>query len=43
MLDDFYVILGLTPDAPSAAIAERYRFLCQAYHPDKFPPGKQQE
>lgn len=35
-MDDFYSILGVPPNASVAQIRERYRFLAQAYHPDKF-------
>ncbi|HZZ71190.1 MAG TPA: SUMF1/EgtB/PvdO family nonheme iron enzyme [Pirellulales bacterium] len=33
---DYYQVLGLGPEATLAQIGERYRFLVQAYHPDKF-------
>ena len=35
-MDDFYAIFGVQPDATRAQIKARYRFLAQAYHPDKF-------
>lgn len=35
-MDDFYSILGVPPNASAAQIKQRYRFLAQAYHPDKF-------
>ena len=35
-MDDFYAIFGVQPDATNAQIKARYRFLAQAYHPDKF-------
>ncbi len=34
---DYYQILEITPDASPEAIKEQYRFLVQAWHPDKFP------
>lgn len=33
---DFYSILGVAPNATAQEIKSRYRFLCHAYHPDKF-------
>lgn len=33
---DYYEIFGLAPNASPEQIKERYRFLAQAYHPDKF-------
>jgi curved DNA-binding protein CbpA len=33
---DYYQILGVAVDAAPHTISERYRFLAQAYHPDKF-------
>ena len=35
---DYYKILGVPPDADLKQIKTRYRFLCHAFHPDKFPP-----
>ena len=35
-MDNFYAILGIPPNAASAEIKGRYRFLSHAYHPDKF-------
>ncbi len=35
-MDDFYSVLGVPPNASIAQIKQRYRFLAQAYHPDKF-------
>jgi curved DNA-binding protein CbpA len=32
-----YKILGLSPEADSKTIKERYRHLCQTYHPDHNP------
>ena len=34
---DYYEILGVAPNASSEEVRQRYRFLAQAYHPDKFP------
>lgn len=36
MSDDYYAILGVSPTATAAEIKTRFRFLSQAYHPDKF-------
>lgn len=36
MNDDYYAILGIRPTATAAEIKARFRFLSQAYHPDKF-------
>jgi hypothetical protein len=33
---DYYQILGLPPSASDQELKRRYRFLTQAYHPDKF-------
>lgn len=35
-LKDFYELLGLPPLANADEIRQRYRFLVQAFHPDKF-------
>lgn len=35
-MEDFYQILGVSPKASLEEIKERFRFLAQAYHPDKF-------
>jgi len=35
-MEDFYRILGVSPNAAPKEIKERFRFLAQAYHPDKF-------
>lgn len=36
MLPDLYQILGVAHDATPEQLKERYRFLCHAFHPDKF-------
>ena len=36
-MDNYYKILGVDPNASQVEIKERYRFLANAYHPDKFP------
>ena len=36
-MDNHYKTLGVEPNASQAEIKERYRFLANAYHPDKFP------
>lgn len=41
MNTDYYDILELTPDATQAQIKEQFRFLINAWHPDKFPNKKQ--
>jgi curved DNA-binding protein CbpA len=35
-MKDYYKILEIAPDAPQDAVKEQYRFLVQAWHPDKF-------
>ena len=40
-MDDYYLVLGVEPDAKPEVIQERFRFLAQAYHPDKFSNPKQ--
>ena len=35
-MGDLYSILGVAPDASTDEIRGRYRFLAQAFHPDKF-------
>jgi len=40
-MKDFYQILEITPDASQDAIKAQYRFLVQAWHPDKFPNSAQ--
>lgn len=39
-MDDLYSILDVSPGASLEAIKERFRFLAQAYHPDKFASPK---
>jgi curved DNA-binding protein CbpA len=35
-MENFYSILGVAPSATTEEIRDRFRFLAQAYHPDKF-------
>lgn len=35
-MENYYEILNIHPRASQAEIRERYRFLANAYHPDKF-------
>ncbi|MBI5352013.1 MAG: DnaJ domain-containing protein [Chloroflexi bacterium] len=42
-MEDLYLVLGIEPDAKPESIRERFRFLAQAYHPDKFSSTKQKE
>lgn len=35
-MDNYYKILGVSPKASQDEIKERFRFLANAYHPDKF-------
>lgn len=42
-MDDLYLILGVEPNVKPDVIQERFRFLAQAYHPDKFSSQKQKE
>lgn len=42
-MDDYYLVLGVEQDAKPEAIQEKFRFLAQAYHPDKFSSPKQKE
>ena len=35
-MENYYTILNLPPTASQAEIRERFRFLANAYHPDKF-------
>lgn len=39
-MGDLYKILGLTPSATGDEIKQRFRYLAQAYHPDKFASDK---
>ncbi|HJO33688.1 MAG TPA: DnaJ domain-containing protein, partial [Anaerolineales bacterium] len=36
-MKDYYKILDLSPEASQQEIKEQYRFLLQAWHPDKWP------
>ena len=36
-MKDYYDILEVPSDATQENIKEQYRFLVQAWHPDKFP------
>ncbi len=40
---DYYKILGVSPNADTAQIKTRYRFLCNAFHPDKFPTTQREQ
>jgi formylglycine-generating enzyme required for sulfatase activity len=40
-MKDYYTILDVPPDATLENIKEQYRFLAQAWHPDKFPSPAQ--
>lgn len=43
-MEDHYETLGISGSASAEEIRQRYRFLAQAYHPDKFPdPGHKEE
>ncbi|MFN8495197.1 MAG: J domain-containing protein [Caldilineaceae bacterium] len=44
-MDDYYQILGVSSNSSIEKIKERYRFLSQAFHPDKFArnPGFKDE
>ena len=42
-MDDYYLVLGIEPDARPEAIQERFRFLAQAFHPDKYSSPKQKQ
>jgi uncharacterized protein YjbI with pentapeptide repeats len=42
-MEDFYQVLGVEPDAMPEAIQERFRFLAQAFHPDKYSSAKQKQ
>jgi len=40
-MKDYYQILEVGTDASQDIIKEQYRFLVQAWHPDKFPNPSQ--
>ena len=40
-MKDYYAILEVSPTASQKEILEQYRFLLQAWHPDKFPNPSQ--
>jgi DnaJ-domain-containing protein 1 len=40
-MKNYYQILEVSPDASQDIIKEQYRFLVQAWHPDKFPNSTQ--
>ena len=40
---DYYQILGVSHDADVKSIKSRYRFLCNAFHPDKFSTGQREQ
>lgn len=42
-MKDYYETLGLSGSASADEIRQRYRFLAQAYHPDKFPDPRHKE
>lgn len=42
-MEDYYQVLGVEPDAKPEAIQERFRFLAQAFHPDKYSSAKQKQ
>lgn len=42
-MEDYYGTLGVSPRSSADEIRERYRFLAQAYHPDKFPDPRNKE
>ena len=39
-MKDYYNILGISPFSTQDEIKERYQYLAQAYHPDKFLSSK---
>lgn len=40
-MSDYYLILGVEPDAKAETIQERFRFLANAFHPDRYSSSKQ--
>lgn len=42
-MENFYEILGVPPQASQQKIKERFRFLANAYHPDKFSSNSHKE
>ena len=42
-MEDYYQVLGVEPQAKPDAIQERFRFLAQAFHPDKYSSPKQKQ
>ena len=40
-MKSYYEILGVASSATQTEIKDRYRFLANAYHPDKFPSAEQ--
>ncbi len=40
---DYYQVMGVPQEASAGDIKQRYRFLAQAYHPDKFPDPENKE
>lgn len=43
MNDDYYSVLGVSRTVTATELKERYRFLCHAYHPDKFANDTQRQ
>lgn len=39
-MQDYYKVLGLTPDVEDAVIKAAYRVLCKKYHPDRYSGDK---
>lgn len=42
-MKNYYDLLGINQDATQEEIEKRFRFLANAYHPDKFPSQNQKE